>query len=259
MSVLKLTRVTKTYGSGAAEARPLQDVNFELESREVVAVTGPSGSGKTTLLTIAGALQAPTSGIVEIDGEEVQRYSQIDLAHVRRHKVGFIFQSFNLLEALSAQENIEFALNLSGHTGAHGRERARQLLSMLDLGGRAHALPRQMSGGERQRVAIARALANDGNLILADEPTASLDHKRAIDTLVLLRGITRDLGRSLLVVTHDMRAHDYADRIFWLEDGLLEPVAHGEVHTRPHDSADAVSSEVGVAAAAGTTTLPSGT
>ncbi len=235
MSLLKLSHVSKTYGQGASEVRPLDDVTFEMVAREVVAVTGPSGSGKTTLLTIAGALQAPTAGVVEISGEEVQGYSQIELAHVRRHKVGFIFQSFNLLEALSAQENVEFALALSGHKGSHGRERARQLLSKLELGTRAQAMPRQMSGGERQRVAIARALANDGDLILADEPTASLDHKRAIDTLQLLRGITRDLGRSVLIVTHDMRAHDYADRIFWLEDGQLDAVEHGEVHTRPHD------------------------
>jgi putative ABC transport system ATP-binding protein len=201
---------------------------------EVVAVMGPSGSGKTTLLTICGALQPPTSGVVEIDGEEIQGLSQIDLGVVRRKKIGFVFQNYQLLEALSASENVEFVLKLAGYGRGHARERARNLLTMLDLGDRLQEMPQRMSGGERQRVAIARALANDGHLILADEPTASLDSARATSLMALIRGVSRELGRGVLLITHDMRAHDWADRLLWLEDGHLKPIAHEEVHMRPH-------------------------
>ncbi len=238
MSLLRLSHVTKSFGGGAGEFRALDNVDFELLPNEVVAVMGPSGSGKTTLLTLAGALQKPTCGVVEVDGQEIQGLSQIELAVVRRRKIGFIFQSFNLLEALTAKENVEYAAKLAGYKGKHCRGRARNLLSMLDLGHRMDELPKRLSGGERQRVAVARALANDGRLILADEPTASLDQQRAIDLLDLLRGLTRDLGRSVLLVTHDMRAHDRADRIFWLEGGALQPIPHRDVHLRPHSVMD---------------------
>ena len=234
MSVLQLSNVTKAFGSGPSEVRPLNGVNLEIQAQEVVAVMGPSGSGKTTLLTIAGALQRPTSGVVDIGGTQIQGFSQTELGAVRRRKVGFVFQSFNLLEALTAAENVEYALQLSGYTGSHARERARQLLSMVDMGHRMYEKPKRLSGGERQRIAIARALANDGKLILADEPTASLDHKRATDLLALLRGISHDLDRGILLVTHDIRAHDAADRIFWLEDGDLRPMEHGSAHQVPN-------------------------
>ncbi len=231
MALLRLSNVTKTFGSGLGQVRPLDGVNLEIAPREVVAVMGPSGSGKTTLLTIAGALQRPTSGVVEVGGVEIQNLSQTELGAVRRRQIGFVFQSFNLLDALTAAENVEYALQLSGHNGRHSRERARQLLSLVDMTNRSHELPKRLSGGERQRVAIARALANDGKLILADEPTASLDHKRAMDLLTMLRGITGDLERSVLLVTHDARAQEAADRIFWLEDGHLreaEPTSSRE-------------------------------
>jgi len=236
MPVLEFQQVTKVFGSGAAEVRALNDVDFTLEQREVVAVMGPSGSGKTTMLTIGGALQKPTAGRVLVGDEPIEGLSQTDLSAVRRHKIGFIFQSFNLLEALTAEENVGYALALAGHTGRHGRERARQLLAMLDLGHRLDVLPKRMSGGERQRVAIARALANDGQLLLADEPTASLDHKRTMELLQILHQIARDLGRGIMIVTHDMRVHDMADRTFWLEDGKLAPIEHGALHARPHDA-----------------------
>ncbi len=233
MSLLRLSNVTKTFGSGLGEVRPLDNIDLEIAPQEVVAVMGPSGSGKTTLLTIAGALQRPTSGVVEVGGAQIQDLSQSELGAVRRRKVGFVFQSINLLDALTAAENVEYALQLAGHRGRYKRERAKQLLTLVEMGHRLHELPKRLSGGERQRIAIARALANDGKLILADEPTASLDHKRAMDLLALLRGITRDLERSVLLVTHDMRAHDAADRIFWLEDGHLGPMEHGSAHRIP--------------------------
>ncbi len=234
MSVLRLSGVTKAFPSAGGEVRPLDNVDFELQPMEVVAVMGPSGSGKTTLLTICGALQPPTSGVIEVDGQEIQELSQIDLGVVRRKKIGFVFQNHQLLEALSASENVEFVLKLAGYGRRHARERARNLLTMLDLGDRLKEMPQRMSGGERQRVAIARALANDGHLILADEPTASLDSARATNLMDLIRGVSRELGRGVLMITHDMRAHDWADRILWLEDGQLKQIPHDEAHMRPH-------------------------
>src|SRR5438067_12605160 len=175
MALLRLASVTKTFGSGLGEVRPLDGVDLEILPQEVAAVMGPSGSGKTTLLTIAGALQRPTSGVVEVGGIEIQHLSQTDLGAVRRRRIGFVFQSFNLREALTAAENIEYALQLSGHNGRHARERAPQLLSIVEMTHRSHQLPKRLSGGERQRIAIARAPANDGKLILADGATASRD------------------------------------------------------------------------------------
>lgn len=233
MSILKLTRVTKVFGDGTGQSRPLDDIDFELMPREVVAIMGPSGSGKTTLLTIAGALQKPTSGVVEVDDQQIQALSQTELAAVRRHKIGFIFQSFNLLDALSAQENVEYAAHLSGFRGKHARERARSLLDMVDLLRRAEELPKRLSGGERQRVAIARAFANDGNVILADEPTASLDQERAQETMNILKSITHDLGRGIMIVTHDLRAQSHADRTFWLEGGKLNQIEAADPHLHP--------------------------
>jgi putative ABC transport system ATP-binding protein len=236
MPILRLSGVTKVFGSGEGQTRALDDVDLELEAMEVVAVMGPSGSGKTTLLTIAGALQQPTSGIVEIEGKQVQGLAQRNMAALRRRHVGFVFQSFNLLEALTARENVQFAAELSGYPGRQARERSVSLLRMVHLEHRLDTLPKRLSGGERQRVAVARALANDARLILADEPTANLDQTGAVELLQNIRGIARELGRAIMLVTHDMRAHDFADRIFWLEDGRLQPIAHTDAHLRPHGS-----------------------
>jgi putative ABC transport system ATP-binding protein len=225
MAILRMSGVTKVFGSGAGETRALDGIDLELGETDVVAVMGPSGSGKTTLLTIAGALQQPTSGIVEIEGTQIQGLAQRKMAAIRRRHVGFVFQSFNLLEALTAQENVQYALELSGYTGVHARERARSLLSLVHLEHRLDELPKHLSGGERQRVAVARALTNDARLILADEPTANLDHASAVELLQNIRGIARELGRAIMVVTHDARAHDVADRTYWLEAGRLQPVA----------------------------------
>ncbi|MFN0145425.1 MAG: ABC transporter ATP-binding protein [Dehalococcoidia bacterium] len=219
--VLRLRDVVKVYGHGEGEARVLDGVSLDLAAGEVVAVMGPSGSGKTTLLTIAGALQRPTSGTVEVAGEEIQSLSQGALAVIRREKVGFIFQGFNLLQALNARENVEYGLQLAGHRGGQARERAGQLLSMVGIAHRAEALPKELSGGEQQRVSIARALAGNRSVLLADEPTASLDEKRANEVIGLLRALAQDMGVGVLMVTHDLRVRDQADRVLWLEGGRL--------------------------------------
>ncbi len=229
MSVLKLTSVTKEYALGERRVRALDAVDFELGEREVVGLLGPSGSGKTTLLTIAGALQRATSGTVEVAGREIQGYSERQLGKLRRNNIGFIFQSYNLLAALSALENVQYMLELKGFRGKHAKERAMGILEMLGMGHRANELPKRLSGGEQQRVAVARAFASGGDLILADEPTANLDHERAIELTKLLRALSRDLAIPVLMVTHDFRSSQFADRLFWLEDGHLKPIAHEDV------------------------------
>jgi ABC-type lipoprotein export system ATPase subunit len=236
MSVLRLRGVTKEFSLGDRTVRALDGVDLDLEEREVVALLGPSGSGKTTLLTIAGALQRPTSGTVEIAGERIERMSERGLARVRREKVGFIFQSYNLLAALTALENVQYLLELKGYRGKHARERAMGLLEMLGLGHRASQLPKRLSGGEQQRVAVARAFAAGGDLILAAEPTANLDNTRAIELAGLLRALSRDFGTPLLMVTHDARASQVADRLLWLQDGHIRAVdaAEAAVLSAPH-------------------------
>ena len=229
MSVLKLTKVTKEYALGERKVRALDEVDFELGEREVVGLLGPSGSGKTTLLTISGALQRATSGSIEVAGREIQGFSERELAKLRRNKIGFIFQSYNLLAALTALENVQYMLELKGFRGKHAKERASGILDMLGMGHRANELPKRLSGGEQQRVAVARAFASGGDLILADEPTANLDHERAIELTKLLRALSRDLAIPVLMVTHDFRSSQFADRLLWLEDGHLKPIAHEDV------------------------------
>jgi len=231
MSILKLTNVTKEYAIGDRKMRALDNVNFELDDREVVGLLGPSGSGKTTLLTIAGALQRPTSGTVEVAGIEIQDMREKELAKLRREKIGFIFQSYNLLAALTALENVQYMLELKGFRGKHAKERAHGILAMLGMGHRANELPKRLSGGEQQRVAVARAFASGGDLILADEPTANLDHERATELTMTLRALSRDLAIPILMVTHDFRSSQHADRLFWLEDGHLRPIDHADVMT----------------------------
>ena len=229
MSVLRLSKVTKEFKIGDRAVRALDEVDLELGDREVVALLGPSGSGKTTLLTIAGALQRPTSGTVEVAGAEIQSMSERELSRVRRDKIGFIFQSYNLLAALTAQENVQYMLEMKGFRGTHAKERAKGILDMLGLGHRAHELPKRLSGGEQQRVAVARAFASGGEVILADEPTANLDNTRAIELTEMLRALSRDFGVPLLMVTHDFRASQFADRLLWLQDGHLREVKPDEV------------------------------
>jgi putative ABC transport system ATP-binding protein len=229
MSILKLTAVTKEYALGERRVRALDNIDFELGEREMVGLLGPSGSGKTTLLTISGALQRPTSGTVEVAGREVQSLSERELAQVRRKNIGFIFQSYNLLAALTAAENVQYMLEVKGFRGKHAKERAMGILDMLGMAHRAHELPKRLSGGEQQRVAVARAFASGGDLILADEPTANLDHQRAIELTKLLRALSRDLAIPVLMVTHDFRSSQFADRLLWLEDGHIKPIAHEDV------------------------------
>lgn len=225
-NVLELRHVSKIYGSGHTVVVASDDVNLQIRQGEIVLIMGPSGSGKTTLLSMAGLLLGPSRGDVLVKGRNVSGLGQRERAALRLRTIGFVFQSYNLLGALTARENVEVVLNMAGVNGPAARERASGLLQLLGLGERMHHKPADLSGGEKQRVAIARALANDPPLILADEPTGNLDSKTGREVMELLCcGLGRDQGRAIVVVTHDHRLREIADRVLWLEDGRLTKMA----------------------------------
>lgn len=235
MSVLDVTDVTKIYGNGRTALRAVDGISLAVTAGEVVLIMGPSGSGKTTLLLMAGGLLRPTSGEVRIGGTNIIRLDDTARSQMRLRTVGFIFQSFNLLSALTARENIEVVLNLAGVSGGAARARAHRLLSDLDLGDRMEFLPRNLSGGEKQRVAIARALANEPDVIFADEPTANLDSRTGYQVMHLLRRIAKEHNKSVVIVSHDRRIEDIADRILWMEDGRLRDAFPREESVRVKD------------------------
>ena len=222
--VLDVRGLTKVFESGPAPVRAVDSVDLTVRKGEIVLIVGPSGAGKTTLLTLIGGVLRPTSGTVRINGYEITSMKERELPQMRRHLVGFVFQSFSLLESLSALENVEVALNFAAVTGKAARERATRLLVDLGMEHRLQFKPRALSGGEQQRVAIARALSNGPQLILADEPTANLDSKYGHDIVALLREIAKEQGGSVVIVSHDQRIREVADRVLWLEDGRLENI-----------------------------------
>lgn len=221
-NVLELNNVTKIYGSGRTAVEAAKHIDLQVKPGEIVLIMGPSGSGKTTILSIAGLLLQPSEGEITLAGRKINGLNQRDIATLRLKKLGFVFQAYNLLSALSARENVEVVMNLASVGGEAARQRAEELLTMLGLDHRFDHLPADLSGGEKQRVAIARALANDAPLILADEPTGNLDSETGREVMELLCcGLDRDQGRAIVIVTHDHRLKEIADRILWLEDGVL--------------------------------------
>ncbi len=229
-SILHLEGVSKFYRTGDFTVTALSNVTFQVFGGEIVAVMGPSGSGKTTLLTIAGALLRPSEGRVEICGIDITEMGESQLAAVRRQKVGFVYQSFNLLESLTATENVRLVIqNHQRNSRKEAGVRAKELLEMMGLGHRLNSLPKKMSDGEKQRVAIARALAKEPDLLLADEPTANLDAKRGQEVMALLREKAVELNKAVVVVSHDNRIRQFAHRIVWLEDGTIRDADTGEV------------------------------
>lgn len=221
---LDVRRATKRFGVGDTAVTAVRDVSLEVEPGEIVLIMGPSGSGKTTLLSMMGALLKPTEGSISLDGTEISALSEGRLPDIRLRQFGFIFQDFNLLSALSALENVALVAELAGRGRRAARDAARSLLTELGLGARLDFLPEQLSGGEKQRVAIARALVNDPALILADEPTANLDSRIGHEIMRLLRRIAKEQGRSVVIVSHDQRIRDIADRVIWLEDGAFRDI-----------------------------------
>jgi putative ABC transport system ATP-binding protein len=219
--LLRVEQVTKVFGSGPTLVRAVDCVDLATDAGEITLIMGPSGSGKTTLLSMLGGILRPTEGQIAIAGIEITALRQRELPRVRRELVGFVFQTFNLLESLSTLENVEIALNVAGVKGSQAQERARSLLLEAGLGNRLHFSAKDLSAGERQRVAIARALANEPPLLLADEPTANLDSAHGHEVMELLRELTKRKGNAVVVVSHDPRLREVADRVLWLEDGRL--------------------------------------
>jgi len=222
--ILRATGVTKVFGEGDTAVRAVDGVDLVVSAGEMVLIMGPSGSGKTTLLTMLGGLLRPMSGAILIDHTDITKLSDAHLTPIRRKSVGFIFQSFNLWETVSVEENIELTLNMAGVSGASAKSRARTLLEDRGLGNRLRFRARELSGGEKQRVSIARALANEPRLLLADEPTANLDSKHGRDVMHLLHDISRSNDRAVIVVSHDQRIREVADRVLWLEDGRIKDI-----------------------------------
>lgn len=219
MSILSTTNLTKLYGSGANEVHALKDVNFNVEKGEFVAVVGTSGSGKSTLLHMLGGLDRPTSGSVVVDGKELFTLKEEALTIFRRRKIGFVFQNYNLVPVLSVYENIVLPIQLDG--GAIDRPYIDSVIEMLGLTAKLQSLPNNLSGGQQQRVAIGRALASKPAIILADEPTGNLDSKNGSEVLALLRQIHQQLGKTLVIITHDSRIAQQATRRLQIIDGIL--------------------------------------
>ena len=221
-SILYASGLCKSFGTGHTRVDAVRDISLQIMPGELVLVMGPSGSGKTTLLSMLGGLLSPTSGTIKIAGTDITTMPESGLSQVRASKIGFIFQSFNLLEALTVRQNILFPSQLIAGQKQQSARLAEELINKLGLEQRHNALPETLSGGEKQRVAIARALINNPALILADEPTGNLDSQSGQDVMMLLRETARNEGRAVLMVTHDPRVEEIADRVLWLEDGAFK-------------------------------------
>jgi putative ABC transport system ATP-binding protein len=225
MEILRANGLSKVFGSGHLEVRALQNIDLSVSEGELVALLGPSGSGKTTLLLCISLILEPTAGQIVFDGETIFKkdgWTGVDMRRLRREKIGFVFQSHNLIPFLTARQNVLLPLNLVGIKRAQAESRVRKLLAYMEIEDRADYLPALLSGGEQQRVAIARALANNARLILADEPTASLDTTRGMKVMELLKRISRENRSAVIVVTHDERMIKGFDHVYHLKDGGLE-------------------------------------
>ncbi len=229
--VVEGRNLTKVYGSGDAEVRALDGISISFPRGQFTAVMGPSGSGKSTMMHCLAGLDTPTSGEVLIEGNDITKASDSELTLIRRGKVGFIFQFFNLLPMLTAEENIELPLRLAGTPV--DQEWKQELVGAIRLGDRLHHKPSELSGGQQQRVAVARALLTRPAIIFGDEPTGNLDSKTSAEVMALLRHAVDEFRQTVAIVTHDPRAASYADRIVFLQDGLI-------VRDEPRMSSDAI-------------------
>jgi putative ABC transport system ATP-binding protein len=224
VTALEAQSVVKQYQVGGGVVNAVDDVSLSLQRGEFVALVGPSGSGKTTMLAMLAGLLRPTSGSVIIDGQELSAMKEAERARFRRRKIGFTFQANNLVPYLTVLENVGLVLRLNNQFGPAGQKRARELLVLLGLEERLNALPRQLSGGQQQRVAIARSLINQPAVVLADEPTASLDTERAFQVVETLANLVHEQGSAGIMVTHDLRMVAYADRVIQMLDGRVERI-----------------------------------
>lgn len=228
--VIELTEVRKTYSMGEVQVHALCGVSMQVQHGELMSIMGPSGSGKSTLMNILGALDIPTSGMYRLDGQDVSKMSDDQLAGIRNRKIGFVFQNFNLLARTTALANVELPLIYSGHS--NGRQRCLEALEMVGLGDRVHHKPNELSGGQQQRVAIARALVNQPSIILADEPTGNLDSKSGAEVMRIFQELNEQSGITIIFVTHEPEIAEHTRRIVRIQDGLI--VADNPVRTPRH-------------------------
>jgi len=219
--VIKIDKVSKNYQTGEIVVQALVDVSLEAEQGEFLSIAGPSGSGKTTLLNLVGCIDRPDSGEIFIDGEPVSARNKKELAMFRREKLGFVFQTFNLIPVLTAYENVSFVLSLLDIRESEVKARSMAMLAEVGLDGKENVLPGRLSGGQQQRVAIARALVKDPRIVLADEPTANLDSKTGEDTLKLMERLNEKHNTTFIFSTHDPMVMDYAHRLVSLHDGQI--------------------------------------
>jgi putative ABC transport system ATP-binding protein len=220
-TVIHAEEITKVYKMGSIEVHALGGVTFEIERGEILSIMGPSGSGKSTLMNILGCLDRPSGGEYILDGERVSKLNDDQLASIRNRKVGFVFQSFNLLARQTALSNVELPLRYAGANN-NRRQQAREALESVGLGDRMHHKPSELSGGQQQRVAIARALVNDPAILMADEPTGNLDSKSGREIMDLILRLNRERGTTIIIVTHDPNIAAQTQRVIRLSDGLLE-------------------------------------
>lgn len=221
MKRLRVQKVKKVFGTGSTAVTAVDEVSFDVNDGEIVLIMGPSGSGKTTLLSMIGGLLTPTSGSITLGNVAFNKQSSRHWPAMRLREIGFVFQSFNILENLTARENVQYVGELAGMRQRKAREKAEGILTRLHMEKRMHALPKELSGGQQQRVSIARALMNDPHLLLADEPTGNLDSKSGHEVMMLFHNIAKEEKRSVIIVSHDQRIKDIADRTLWIEDGRV--------------------------------------
>ncbi len=226
-NVIELRDLQRYYKMGAETVKALDGVDLEIKRGEYVSIVGPSGSGKTTLFNLVGGLDKPTKGSVFIDGVDISQLDAYELAWLRCRKIGYIFQNFNLIQVLTALENVSLPTVFAGTPHDEGLKKAEKLLDQVGLGGRLHHRPTELSAGQQQRVAIARALANDPAIILADEPTGNLDLNTGMEIIDLLHGLNKMRGLTLVAATHDLKMIKASDRIVWMRDGIVERVERG--------------------------------
>ena len=221
MSIIAIKNLKKIYTMGESKVYALDGVDLEVREGEFIAVMGPSGSGKSTLMNLIGCLDRPTVGFYELEGEDVSKMSQNRLAHVRSRKIGFVFQTFNLLPRYTAQRNVALPMIYVGEGDKNRKDKSMKVLKMVGLEKRATHKPNELSGGERQRVAIARALVNDANIILADEPTGNLDTKSGNEIMDIIASLNKKEGKTIILVTHEDEIAKYAERKISMRDGKI--------------------------------------